>query len=88
VDSLPDAEQARAAATAAFDDGPAAGVLLLAAVERAPQDPEVADLVAEGFAALENAPRPTHAEDAAHAVSLVLGNRLRLRVRPTTHQES
>ncbi|MET9591691.1 TetR/AcrR family transcriptional regulator [Streptomyces sp. NPDC006516] len=88
VGSLTDAEQARAAAIAGFDDGPAAGFLLLAAVERAPQDPEAAELVAEGFTALENALRPTHADEAEHVASTVLGKRLRLRARPTTAQES
>ncbi|MFB8118528.1 TetR/AcrR family transcriptional regulator [Streptomyces sp. NPDC055962] len=86
VGSLTDAGQARASATAAFDGGPAAGLLLLAAVERAPQDPEVAELVAEGFTALENALRATHPDDAAHVTSTVIGTRLRLRARPTTPQ--
>ncbi|MCX5411516.1 TetR/AcrR family transcriptional regulator [Streptomyces sp. NBC_00059] len=88
VGSLADAGQARASATAGFDDGPAAGFLLLAAVERAPQDPEVAELVAEGFTALEDALRPTHPDDAAQVASTVIGTRLRLRARPATSQEN
>ncbi|GHH63395.1 hypothetical protein GCM10018781_12770 [Kitasatospora indigofera] len=42
-------------AVAAYDGGPAAGFLLLAAAERAPADPEVAALVEEGLAALDTA---------------------------------
>lgn len=42
-------------AVAAYDAGPAAGFLLLAAAERAPADPEVAALVEEGLAALDAA---------------------------------
>ncbi|MFI6874754.1 TetR/AcrR family transcriptional regulator [Streptomyces sp. NPDC050400] len=87
IGSLPDAEQARSAAVASFDNGPAAGFLLLAAVERAPKDPDVADLVAEAFTALEDALRSAHAADPPHEAATVLGNRLRLRARPTTSQE-
>ncbi|WP_327682913.1 TetR/AcrR family transcriptional regulator [Kitasatospora sp. NBC_00458] len=42
-------------AAAAFDGGPAGGLLLSAAVERAGSDPEVGALVAEGLAALDTA---------------------------------
>ncbi|WP_344046217.1 TetR/AcrR family transcriptional regulator [Streptomyces thermoalcalitolerans] len=77
-------EQALAAAIASYDDGPAAGLLLLAAAERAPHDQEVAALVAEGITALEDALRPTHGDAAPQLASTVLGARLRLRARPAT----
>ncbi|MFG2818234.1 TetR/AcrR family transcriptional regulator [Kitasatospora sp. NPDC048365] len=75
---------ALAQAAAAYDSGPAAGFLLLAAVERAPVDPETAELVAEGLGALEAAigrvpgaaGQPALAEALAAAV---LGLRLRSR---------
>ncbi|WP_405010642.1 TetR/AcrR family transcriptional regulator [Kitasatospora sp. NBC_01539] len=74
-----------AQAAAAYDSGPAAGLLLLAAAERAAEDPETAALVEEGFAALESAiravigpsgPPPVLAEALA---ATVLGVRLRSR---------
>ncbi len=49
--------QALAAAAAAFDSGPAAGLLLLAQAERAPHDPEVAALTTRAFGALDQALR-------------------------------
>lgn len=87
VATLTDPAQARAAAIASYDNGPAAGLLLLAAVERAPHDPEVAALVAEGITALEDALRPTHGDDAPHLASTVLGARLRLRAQSTAPKE-
>jgi TetR/AcrR family transcriptional regulator, transcriptional repressor for nem operon len=64
-------------AVAGFDGGPAAGLLLLAAAERAPHDPEVAALVTEGLTALE---RTLGEPDLAPAlVAAVLGLRLRAR---------
>ncbi|MGW4652354.1 TetR/AcrR family transcriptional regulator, partial [Kitasatospora sp. NPDC004289] len=71
---------ALARAAAAFDDGPAAGLLLLAAAERAPHDPEVAALVEEGLTALEAAlaAHPEAGPDLAPALAAtVLGVRLR-----------
>ncbi|MEV7778573.1 TetR/AcrR family transcriptional regulator [Kitasatospora sp. NPDC088351] len=44
-----------AQAAAGYDGGRAAGLLLFAAAERAPSDPDVAALVEEGFAALDRA---------------------------------
>ncbi|WP_405020226.1 TetR/AcrR family transcriptional regulator [Kitasatospora sp. NBC_00070] len=64
-------------AVAAFDGGPAAGLLLLAAAERAPHDPEVAALVAEGLTALERALGDPPLAPAL--VAAVLGLRLRAR---------
>ncbi|MBH5338103.1 TetR/AcrR family transcriptional regulator [Streptomyces pactum] len=81
IATVTDPEGALAAAIASYDNGPAAGLLLLAAAERAPHDPEVAALVAEGIAALEDALRPSHGEAAVRAASVVLGTRLRLRAR-------
>lgn len=49
--------QALASAAAAFDSGPAAGLLLLAQAERAPHDPDVAALTAHAFGALDEALR-------------------------------
>ncbi|MER5183994.1 TetR/AcrR family transcriptional regulator [Streptomyces sp. NPDC002896] len=87
IATLTDPAQALTAAIASYDDGPAAGLLLLAAAERAPHDPEVAALVAEGIAALEDALRPAHGEAAPQLASTVLGTRLRLRAQPTTPKE-
>ncbi|MCP3819922.1 TetR/AcrR family transcriptional regulator [Streptomyces sp. A3M-1-3] len=81
--------QALASASAAYDSGPGAGLLLLAAVERAPHDPEVAALAAEAFEALDRAiaevlavsgETPDTGPDLATALSAtVLGVRLRSR---------
>ncbi|GJF27315.1 TetR family transcriptional regulator [Kitasatospora sp. NE20-6] len=73
-----------AQAAAAYDSGPAAGLLLLAAAERAAEDPETAALVEEGFAALESAIRavlgPAGPPVLAEALAAtVLGVRLRSR---------
>lgn len=87
IATLTDPAQALAAAITSYDSGPAAGLLLLAAVERAPHDPEVASLVAEGITALEDALRPAHGDAAPHLTSTVLGARVRLRAQPTTPQE-
>ncbi|MFD9127392.1 TetR/AcrR family transcriptional regulator [Kitasatospora sp. NPDC059571] len=75
---------ALAQAAAAYDSGPAAGLLLFAAAERAAADPDAAALVDEGLTALEaalaavlgagGAPPPGLAEALAAAV---LGVRLR-----------
>ena len=61
IATLADPEQALAAAIASYDNGPASGLLLLAAAERAPHDADVAALVAEGIATLEDALRPSTA---------------------------
>ncbi|MFD6531221.1 TetR/AcrR family transcriptional regulator [Streptomyces sp. NPDC060184] len=82
--TVTDPARALSTAIASFDSGPAAGLLVLAAAERAPLDPEVATLVAEGITALEEALRPSHGDDAPHTASTVLGARLRLRARPAT----
>ncbi|MEU5519793.1 TetR/AcrR family transcriptional regulator [Streptomyces sp. NPDC093250] len=88
IATLTDPEQALTTAIASYDNGPAAGLLLLAAAERAPLDPDVAALVAEGIDALENALRPSHGDAAPRFASTVLGARLRLRAsRPTTSKE-
>ncbi|MCP3769515.1 MULTISPECIES: TetR/AcrR family transcriptional regulator [Streptomyces] len=87
VATLTDPEQALAAAIASYDSGPAAGLLLLSAAERAPHDPDVAALVAEGITALEEALRPSHGDDAPRLASTVLGARLRLRAQPTAPKE-
>ncbi|WP_367318827.1 TetR/AcrR family transcriptional regulator [Streptomyces sp. HUAS ZL42] len=87
IATLTDPTQALTAAVASYDNGPAAGLLLLAAAERAPHDPEVAALVAEGIAALEDALRPSHGEAAPQLASTVLGSRLRLRAQPATSKE-
>jgi TetR/AcrR family transcriptional regulator, transcriptional repressor for nem operon len=79
IATLTDPAQALTAAIASYDNGPAAGLLLLAAAERAAHDPEVAALVAEGITALEDALRPSHGDAASHLASTVLGTRLRLR---------
>ncbi|MER6748784.1 TetR/AcrR family transcriptional regulator [Streptomyces fungicidicus] len=84
IATLTDPEQALTAAIASYDNGPAAGLLLLAAAERAPLDPEVAALVAEGITALEDALRPSHGDAAPRLASTVLGARLRLRAGPPT----
>lgn len=74
-----------AQAAAAYDSGPAAGLLLFAAAERAAGDPETAALVEEGFTALESAlaavlggsgPEPGFARA---LTATVLGLRLRSR---------
>ncbi|WP_448319051.1 TetR/AcrR family transcriptional regulator [Streptomyces sp. CO7] len=87
VAAITDPEQALERAVATFDDGPAAGFLLLAAAERAPHDPEVAALVEEGVTALEDALRPSHGDAATQLASTVLGARLRLRARPADPKE-
>lgn len=87
VATLTDPAQALASAIASYDSGPAAGLLLLAAAERAPHDPDVAALVAEGIAALEDALRPSHGDAAPQLASTVLGTRLRLHARPTAPKE-
>ncbi|MFI1565360.1 TetR/AcrR family transcriptional regulator [Streptomyces sp. NPDC020490] len=87
IAALTDPAQALAAAIASYDSGPAAGLLLLAAAERAAHDPEVAALVAEGITALENALRPSHGDAAPQLASTVLGTRLRLRAQPTAPKE-
>lgn len=87
IATLTDPTQALTAAIASYDNGPAAGFLLLAAVERAPHDPEVAALVAEGISALEDALRPSHGDAAPQLASTVLGTRLRLRAQPTAIKE-
>ncbi|PBC76620.1 TetR family transcriptional regulator [Streptomyces sp. TLI_235] len=73
---------ALAQAAAAYDGGPAAGLLLLAAAERAPLDPETAALVEEGLAALDTAFTEVLGPDAPPALAealaaTVLGVRLR-----------
>lgn len=88
VATLTDPEQALTTAIASYDNGPAAGLLLLAAAERAPHDREVAALVAEGITALEDALRPSHGDAAPRLASTVLGARLRLRAAlPTASKE-
>lgn len=87
IATLTDPAQALTAAIASYDNGPAAGLLLLAAAERAPHDPEVAALVAEGITALEDALRPSHGGAAPQLASTVLGTRLRLRAQPTAPKE-
>ncbi|MGW3459520.1 TetR/AcrR family transcriptional regulator [Streptomyces olivaceoviridis] len=87
IATLTDPTQALTAAIASYDNGPAAGFLLLAAAERAPHDPEVAALVAEGITALEDALRPSHGDAASQLASTVLGTRLRLRAQPTAPKE-
>ncbi len=87
IATLTDPAQALAAAIASYDNGPAAGLLLLAAAERAPHDPQVAALVAEGITALEDALRPTHGDAARQLASTVLGARLRLRAQPPSPKE-
>ncbi|MFE5111161.1 TetR/AcrR family transcriptional regulator [Streptomyces sp. NPDC056663] len=83
IATLTDPAQALTTAIASYDNGPAAGLLLLAAAERAPHDPEVAALVAEGITALEDALRPSHGDTAPQLASTVLGARLRLRAHIT-----
>ncbi|MGS2586515.1 hypothetical protein [Streptomyces hebeiensis] len=87
IATLGDPTRALTAAVASYDNGPAAGLLLLAAAERAPHDPEVAALVAEGIKALEDALRPSHGDAAPQLASTVLGTRLRLRAQRTTPKE-
>ncbi|WP_324789877.1 TetR/AcrR family transcriptional regulator [Streptomyces sp. H51] len=87
IAALTDPAQALAAAIASYDSGPAAGLLLLAAAERAAHDPEVAALVTEGITALEDALRPSHGDAASELASTVLGTRLRLRAQPTSPKE-
>ncbi|MER6632088.1 TetR/AcrR family transcriptional regulator [Streptomyces sp. NPDC000987] len=87
IAALTDPAQALAAAIASYDSGPAAGLLLLAAAERAAHDPEVAALVTEGITALEDALRPSHGDAASQLASTVLGTRLRLRAQPTAPKE-
>ncbi|MGW6918594.1 TetR/AcrR family transcriptional regulator [Kitasatospora sp. NPDC054939] len=76
-------------AAACYDGGPAAGLLLLAAAEQAPADPEVAALVEEGLRALDRAigevlttahSAPAEADGLARVLaSTVVGVRLRTR---------
>ncbi|WP_030934896.1 TetR/AcrR family transcriptional regulator [Streptomyces sp. NRRL B-24720] len=87
IATLTDPAQALTTAIASYDNGPAAGLLLLAAAERAPHDPEVAAMVAEGITALEDALRPSHGDAAAQLASTVLGARLRLRAQLTSAEE-
>ncbi|MFE1753717.1 TetR/AcrR family transcriptional regulator [Streptomyces anandii] len=86
IAALTDPAQSLAAAIASYDGGPAAGLLLLAAAERAPHDPEVAALVAEGVTALEDALRPSHGDAAPQLASTVLGTRLRMRAQPRSKE--
>jgi TetR/AcrR family transcriptional repressor of nem operon len=86
IAALTDPAQALTAAITSYDSGPAAGLLLLAAAERAPHDPEVAALVTEGITALEDALRPSHGDTAPQLASTVLGARLRLRAQPAAPQ--
>ncbi|MFC9328044.1 TetR/AcrR family transcriptional regulator [Kitasatospora sp. NPDC057015] len=90
VAAAPDLAGALTLAVAAFDGGPAAGFLLLAAAERAPADPEVAALVDEGLTTLDEAfdrvfaatgaPSPEDGGGLAHVLgAAVLGLRLRAR---------
>ncbi|MFF9410461.1 TetR/AcrR family transcriptional regulator [Streptomyces anandii] len=88
IAGLTDPAQSLAAAIASYDGGPAAGLLLLAAAERAPHDPEVAALVAEGVTALEDALRPSHGDAAPQSASTVLGTRLRMRAQPHRSKEN
>ncbi|GAA5016449.1 helix-turn-helix domain-containing protein [Kitasatospora paranensis] len=85
ADGLP---AALAQAAAAYDSAPAAGLLLLAAAERAAADPDTAALVDEGLTALERALAAVLAADGAAAAppglaqalaATVLGVRLRSR---------
>ncbi|MET7930506.1 TetR/AcrR family transcriptional regulator [Streptomyces sp. NPDC005349] len=85
--TVTDPTQALTTAIASYDNGPAAGLLLLAAAERAPHDPEVAALVAEGITALEDGLRPSHGDAAPRLASTVLGARLRLRAQPPASKE-
>ncbi|MFE4851465.1 protein NO VEIN domain-containing protein, partial [Streptomyces sp. NPDC056689] len=85
--TVTDATQALTTVIASYDNGPAAGLLLLAAAERAPHDPDVAALVAEGITALEDALRPSHGDAAPQLASTVLGARLRLRAQPPASKE-
>ncbi|MER5351495.1 TetR/AcrR family transcriptional regulator [Kitasatospora sp. NPDC002551] len=71
-----------AQAVAAFDGGPAAGLLLSAAVERAGSDPEVGALVGEGMAALDGAVEAVGGAGSGTSgvlAATVLGLRLRAR---------
>ncbi|WP_030265346.1 TetR/AcrR family transcriptional regulator [Streptomyces sp. NRRL B-24484] len=77
-----DLPAALAQAAAAYDSGPAAGLLLLSAAERAPLDPDTAALVEEGLAALETAFAGVLGDGAAPPLAealaaTVLGVRLR-----------
>ncbi|MFD4715423.1 hypothetical protein ACFWN5_37975 [Streptomyces sp. NPDC058430] len=88
--TVTDATQALTTVIASYDNGPAAGLLLLlllAAAERAPHDPDVAALVAEGITALEDALRASHGDAAPQLASTVLGARLRLRAQPPASKE-
>ncbi|MFF0291553.1 TetR/AcrR family transcriptional regulator [Streptomyces sp. NPDC005262] len=87
IATLTDPAQALNTAIASYDNGPAAGLLLLAAAERATHDAEVAALVAEGITALEDALRPSHGDAAPQVASTVLGARLRLRAQLTASPE-
>ncbi|MFE7132109.1 TetR/AcrR family transcriptional regulator [Streptomyces sp. NPDC057638] len=72
-------EALRALSTA--DTGSGLDLLLLAAIERAPVDGEVAELVARGLAALDGAIAHTAGpdEDGATLIALALGLRVRVR---------
>jgi TetR/AcrR family transcriptional repressor of nem operon len=87
IATLTDPTQALTTAIASYDNGPAAGLLLMAAVERAPHDPEVATVVTDAITALEDALRPSYGEAAPQLASTVLGARLRLRAQPETPKE-
>lgn len=89
-----DPRRALATASAAYDGGPAAGLLLLAQAEMAHRDPEVAALTAKAFDALEKAiagvlaasdgPAAEAGPDLATALAAtVLGLRLRSRAAST-----
>ncbi|MFD8413717.1 MULTISPECIES: TetR/AcrR family transcriptional regulator [unclassified Streptomyces] len=81
-----DLAQALASAAASYDSGPAAGLLLLAAVERAPHDPEIAELVAEAFQALDQALADFAPPELAPALTAtVLGARIRNQPGPVVH---
>ncbi|MBP0448094.1 MULTISPECIES: TetR/AcrR family transcriptional regulator [unclassified Kitasatospora] len=81
LSEAPDLSTVLTRAAADFDGGPAAGLLLSAAVERAGSDPEVAALVAEGVAALDRAIGQVLGDDRAAGVlaAAVLGLRMRAR---------
>ncbi|MBQ1020220.1 helix-turn-helix transcriptional regulator [Micromonospora sp. D93] len=76
------------AADAAVADGSALDLLLLAAVERAPNDVEVATLVAKAWQALDQALQrasTTPADDPrSTALDVLLGERLRIRAAPAS----
>ncbi|WP_345040777.1 TetR/AcrR family transcriptional regulator [Streptomyces sannanensis] len=87
-----DLAAALGAAASTYDNGPAAGLVLLAAAEQAAHDPDVAALVAEAFGALDRAVETVLAASgqdpetvphlAAALGATVLGLRLRSRAMP------